>query len=162
MITDVNGVIVMDDVKAYLQQVKLCNSHIRNMIHKKAELQDIALQVTSPLKADVVSCGGGKRDKVGTAGAAIADLDKKLDEKIAKYTSLIDEIRAVVEEVDNSDQLNLLLWMYFGEYEADIHETYYLTLMEVAVRLRTSYRNACYIHGAALQAVAKVLERTKG
>lgn len=152
----------MDDVKAYLKQVRIYDTHINGKLEELARLNDLAFRVTSELKPDVVSCGGGNHDKVGDAACKIVDMENEINKAIDALVALKKEISAVIDQIDDPIQLKMLYLMYFGEFDADTHETNYLTLMEVAVRLRTSYRNACYIHGAALQAVAKVLERTKG
>ena len=131
----------------YLLQVKLCDAHINNKLEELAQLKALATKVTSTLKQDAVS-GGGFGDKVGDVVSRIVDMQNEINAAIDEYIDKKKEVKRVIEQVTNPDQLNVLLKCYI------LHES----LEQIACEMGYSYRNICYIHGRALQAVAAVLE----
>lgn len=131
----------------YLLQVKLCDAHINNKLEELAQLKALATKVTSTLKQDAVS-GGGFGDKVGDVVSRIIDMQNEINAAIDEYIDKKKEVKRIIEQVTNPDQLNVLLKCYI------LHES----LEQVACEMGYSYRNICYIHGRALQAVAAVME----
>lgn len=134
-------------VQEYLLQVKLCDAHINNKLEELAHLKALATKITTTLKQDNVS-GGGFGDKVGDVVARIVDMEKEIDRAIDVYVDKKKEVKAVIEKVTDPDQLNVLLKCYI------LHES----LEQIACEMGFTYRNVCYIHGRALQAVAAVME----
>lgn len=133
--------------KEFLQQVKLCDIHIDNLLLDKARLEARATNVTASWGSEHVS-GSGSLDKMGDTIAKIVDLEKEIDNAVDAFVNKKNEVRAVLENVQNPDHLSLLYKVYF-QYEA---------LEQVACEMNMSYRNACYIHGRALQTVEAVLK----
>lgn len=131
----------------YLLQVKLCDAHINNKLEELAQLKALATKVTSTLKQDAVS-GDGFGDKVGDVVSRIIDMQNEINAAIDEYVDKKKEVKRIIEQVTNPDQLNVLLKCYI------LHES----LEQIACELGYSYRNICYIHGRALQAVAAVME----
>ena len=131
----------------YLMQVKLCDAHINNKLEELAQLKALATKVTSTLKQDAVS-GGGFGDKVGDVVSRIVDMQNEINAAIDEYVDKKKEVKRIIEQVTNPDQLNVLLKCYI------LHES----LEQIACEMGYSYRNICYIHGRALQAVAVVME----
>lgn len=131
----------------YLLQVKLCDAHINNKLEELAQLKALATKVTSTLKQDAVS-GGGFGDKVGDVVSRIIDMQNEINAAIDEYVDKKKEVKRIIEKVTNPDQLNVLLKCYI------LHES----LEQIACEMGYSYRNICYIHGRALQAVAAVME----
>lgn len=134
-------------VQEYLLQVKLCDAHINNKLEELAHLKALATKITTTLKQDNVS-GGGFGDKVGDVVARIVDMEREIDRAIDVYVDKKKEIKAVIEKVTDPDQLNVLLKCYI------LHES----LEQIACEMGFTYRNVCYIHGRALQAVEAVME----
>ena len=128
-------------------QVKLCDAHINNKLEELAQLKALATKVTSTLKQDAVS-GGSFGDKVGDVVSRIVDMQNEINAAIDEYVDKKKEVKRIIEQVTNPDQLNVLLKCYI------LHES----LEQVACEMGYSYRNICYIHGRALQAVAAVME----
>ena len=131
----------------YLLQVKLCDAHINNKLEELAQLKALATKVTSTLKQDAVS-GGGFGDKVGDVVSRIIDMQNEINAAIDEYVDKKKEVKRIIEKVTSPDQLNVLLKYYI------LHES----LEQIACEMGYSYRNICYIHGRALQAVAAVME----
>jgi DNA-directed RNA polymerase specialized sigma subunit len=134
----------------YLLQVKLCDAHINNKLEELAQLKALATKVTSTLKQDAVS-GGTFGDKVGDVVSRIVDMQNEINAAIDEYVDKKKEVKRIIEQVTNPDQLNVLLKCYI------LHES----LEQIACEMGYSYRNICYIHGRALQAVAAVMEGEK-
>lgn len=134
----------------YLRQVRLYDIQINSLLEEKAQMEALALKVTSAWGGEHVS-GSGNQDKLGDTVAKIIDLERKIDHAVDSFVDKKAEVRAVIEQVKNPDHLELLLKVY-------IH---YETLEKVACEMNMSYRNACYIHGRALQTVEGLLKGEK-
>lgn len=130
----------------FLRQVRLCDIHINSLIEEKAQMEALARKVTSSWGGEHVS-GSGNQDKLGDTVAKILDLERRIDKAVDRFVDKKAEVRAVIEQVKNPDHLELLLKVY-------IH---YETLEKVACEMNMTYRNACYIHGRALDAVKELL-----
>lgn len=135
----------------FLQQVRLYDIHINNMLEEKARLEALALKITSAWGSEHVS-GSGNQDKMGDAIAKIVDMEMEIDKAVDDFVDKKNEVKAVLNKIQKSDQLELLYKVYI-QYE---------TLEKVACEMNMSYRNACYIHGAALQTVEAILAEKKG
>lgn len=134
----------------YLRQVRLYDIHINSLLEEKAQMESLAQKITSSWSSERVS-GTGNQDKLGDTVAKIVDLERKIDRAVDNFVDKKAEVRAVIEKVKNPDHLELLLKVY-------IH---YETLEKVACEMHMTYRNACYIHGRALQCVECILKGVK-
>ena len=141
----------MADAKEFLQQVRLFDIHINSLLEEKAQMEALALKVTSSWSSERVS-GSGNQDKMGDTVSKIIDLEKKIDRAVDRFVYKKAEVRGVIEKVTNPDQLELLLKIY-------IH---YESLEKVACEMGYTYRNACYIHGRALQTIEALLAERQG
>ena len=130
----------------FLRQVRLFDIQINSLLEEKAQMEALALKVTSSWGGEHVS-GSGNQDKLGDTIAKIIDLERKIDSAVDRFVDKKAEVREVIAQVRNPDQLELLLKIY-------IH---YQTLEKVACEMGYTYRNACYIHGRALQTVEFIL-----
>lgn len=137
----------MTDAKTYLHQVKLYDIHINNKLEEMQRLKDLAKRITTSLKPDMVS-SSGNHDKIGDAVAKIVDLEAEIDKAIDAYVDKKREVSGVIEKVKDADQLNVLYKRYI----------FFENLEQIAFEMGYSYRNICYIHGRALQAVTELLK----
>ena len=131
----------------YLRQVRLYDIHINSLLEEKAQMEALALKVTSSWGGEHVS-GSGNQDKLGDTIAKIIDLERKIDNAVDRFVDKKEEVKALLAKIQNPDQLELLLKLY-------IH---YESLEKVACEMGYTYRNACYIHGRALQTVEGLLK----
>lgn len=136
----------MMGAKEYLEQVKLFDAHINNKLDELERLKGLVTKVTSTWKGDVVS-GGGNQDKLGDAVARIVDLQREVNQAIDDYIDKQKEIGAILDQIKDPDQLRVLYKRYFDG----------LTWEQIACDMHMTYRNVCYIHGRALQAVGRLL-----
>jgi DNA-directed RNA polymerase specialized sigma subunit len=137
----------MTDAKTYLHQVRLYDTHINNKLEEMQRLKDLAKRITTSLKPDMVS-SSGNHDKIGDAVAKIVDLEAEIDKAIDAYVDKKREVSGVIEKVKDADQLNVLYKRYI----------FFENLEQIAFEMGYSYRNICYIHGRALQAVTELLK----
>ena len=137
----------MTDVKRYLQQIKLYDSHINTKLEERDRLLEMATRITPTLK-DVVVSGGGNHDKLADAAVKLADLEAEIDIDIDRYVNAKQEISSVLDEISDPDQLQVL------------HKRYvqYKTFEQIACDMNMTYRNVCYIHGKGLLAVSEILK----
>lgn len=137
----------MCDAKAYLKKIELADVHINNKLEDLQKLRTMVTKITSAITPVCVS-GSGSQDKLGDAVAKIIDLQDEINRKIDNYVDLKREISAVLEQIQDPDQVQVLYKRYFE----------YKSLEQIACEMYCTYRNVCYIHGKALQAVEAVLK----
>jgi hypothetical protein len=130
----------------FLRQVRLFDIHINNMIEEKARLEALAKKITSSWGSEHVA-SSGSQDKMGDAVSKIIDMEAKIDKAVDAFIDKKNEVKAVLEQIQIPDQLELLYKVYI-QYES---------LEQVACEMNMSYRNACYIHGRALQTVESII-----
>lgn len=137
----------MTDVKRYLQQIRLYDSHINTKLDELQHLKEMVTRITPTLKDDVVS-GGGSQDKLADAVVKIVDLEAEIDREIDRYVNAKQEISSVLDGIVDPDQLQVL------------HKRYvqYKTFEQIACDMNMTYRNVCYIHGKALLAVNEIIK----
>ena len=138
------------DAKAYLKQVKYCDTQIDRKLEERQRLWELATKVTSTLRSDAAS-GGSDQDKLGGAMAKIADLDREIDKDIDGFVELKKEIGAVIDKIPNSDFVKILDKRYFA----------YKTWEKIACEMNYTYQWVCVLHGRALQAVENILKNQK-
>jgi len=138
----------MCDAKAYLRKIELLDVHINNKLSDLHALRTMVTKITATISPVAVS-GSGSQDKLGDAVVKIVDLQNEINQKIDKYVDLKREISAVLEEVQDPDQVKVLHKRYFE----------YKPWEQIACEMNCTFRNVCYIHGKALQAVDAVLDR---
>ena len=137
-----------NEAKEYLQQVKLLDVHINNRLEELASLKALATKITSNWSSEPGG-GSGNQDKLGDAVAKIIDLQKEINEAVDVFVDKKNEVRDLLEQIKNPDQLDLLYKVYFQ----------YQTLEQAACEMGYTYRNVCYIHGKALQEVERMLKQ---
>lgn len=139
-----------NEAQEYLLQVKRLDANIDSKLEQVAHLKAMSLKITTTLKQDVVS-GGGNQDKIGDAIAKIIDLEEEINRDIDAYVDKKREICRVIEAVEAADQMEVLQKRYL----------LYEPLEQIALEMHCTYRNVCYIHGRALQAVMEIMKEGK-
>ena len=134
--------------KEYLKQVKMCDIHIANKLEDMAHLKDVVLKVTATWKQDSTSGGTGNQDKLGNAVAKIVDLENEINRAVDEYVDKKKQVSATIEKLQDPDHVAVLYKRYFQ------NETW----EQIAYEMHCTYRNVCYIHGKALQAVEALLK----
>ena len=137
----------MIDAKRYLQQVKQCEVRIQIKMEDLEQLKAFTTKVTSTL-SDVSVSGTKNNDKMGDAIVRIIELQNDINCEIDRLVDLKKEVCAVLDKVSNEDQHTVLYKRY----------VLFKTFEKIACEMNMTYRNVCYIHGRALQAVQRILE----
>lgn len=138
------------DAKAYLRKIELLDAHINNKLNDLCMLRTMVTKITATISPVVVS-GSGNQDKLGDAVAKIVDLQDEINRNIDKYVDAKREVSAVLEKLQDPDHVKVLHKRYIE----------YKPWEQIACEMCCTYRNVCYIHGKALQAVGTVLEDRK-
>lgn len=142
---------MMCDAKAYLRKIELLDAHINNRLNDLHTLRSLVTKITATI-SPVPASGSGCQDKLGDAIAKIVDLQDEINRKIDNYVDLKREISAKLEQIDVADYVKVLHKRYFE----------YKPWEQIACEMNCTYRNVCYIHGKALQAVEALLEGGEG
>ena len=137
----------MCDAKAFLMKIELLDAHINNRINDLRELRSLVTKITATISEVSVS-GSGNQDRLGDSVAKIVDLQDEINQKIDKYVNLKREISAMLEQIQDPDQVKVLHKRYFE----------YKPWEKIACEMGYSYRNVCYIHGKALQAFEALMD----
>ena len=137
----------MCDAKSFLMKIELLDAHINNRISDLHELKSLVTKITATISQVCVS-GSGSQDKLGDSIAKIVDMQDEINQKIDRYVDLKKDISAMLEKIQDPDQVKVLHKRYFE----------YKPWEQIACEMNYSYRNVCYIHGKALQAFEAVME----
>lgn len=135
--------------KEYLMQVVRADRMIDNKLHEIEELRRMSVSITSVLKDDVVSGGGGSGDKVGGMVSKIIDMEYELDGEIDKLVDLKREVMRVIDQLE-TPKCEILYKRYLQNK----------TWEKIAVETGYSYVWVCKLHGRALQDVERILNGT--
>lgn len=137
-----------NDAKAYLQQLKSLNRLIDD---KQAECDMLYARITKiTLTLQFApSSGSGNKDSLGDGIAKLQDLRDEINAEIDKCVDLEKEINSVIVSVENDKYRQVLRKRY----------VLFKTWEQIACDMNMSYRNVCYIHGEALQAVNEIRKR---
>lgn len=136
-----------NEAQEYLLQVQKLDASIDSRLEQVAHLKAMTTKITTTLKQDVVS-GSGNQDKIGDAIAKIIDLEAEINRDIDAYVGKKREICSVIEAVSDPDQMAVLQKRYL------LYESW----EQIAFEMHCTYRNVCYIHGRALQAVMELMK----
>lgn len=137
-----------DVAKEFLSQISRLDDQITEALEEIRHLNELATNITSALKPDVVSGGGGSHDKVGDISSLIADMETELRDTLAEYREKKRVVCAVIDRVQKKKEHDVLKKHY-------VHGK---TLYQISREMYRSYRSVCYIHGDALNTVAELLE----
>ena len=95
--------------------------------------------------------GGSASDKVGRLAAKIADEKRLLEEQVAELMALREEIKAVIDRVENTTFRQLLTLRYINGY----------TFERVAEEMFYTYKWVYVLHGRALGEVDGVIYKSE-
>lgn len=134
------------DAKTYLQKIRLYDVQIDNKLEELARLRAMSTKVTSTLSGDVVS-GSRSQDKLGNTVAKIMSLEADVDRRVDALCDLKQTAMEIIDRLQNPNHIEVLHKRYFQ----------YKSLEQISVDMGYSYRNVCYIHGKALQAMTALM-----
>ena len=95
------------DARTYLQQILKDDKLIQNKCVEVYQLRCLATNVTAPMGTEPVMTSGAS-DKVGNIVAKIVDLEYEINELIDQYIDDKQERIAVIEQIEDPLQYNIL------------------------------------------------------
>lgn len=138
----------MSEAKEYLRKIRWYDVLIDSKLEELTMLECMATKIT-PTMNDIGGSGGGAKDRIGDAAAKIVDLREAINNDIDNSVKLKREASDLLTRVKNPDYYKILHKRYFG----------YKTFEQIAIETGYSYRNVLYIHGRALQAFQRVMDK---
>ena len=134
--------------KQELQKIKLIDTQIDSMLAEVSQIRSMATKVTASIGGEG---GGGSYggDKLGDAIARIIDLEQEIDRKIDDLLDRKKKWLELIYDIGDPSYIKVLHRRYF----------LYETFERIATEIDYSYRNVCYIHGKALQALNEMIDK---
>ena len=139
---------IVIDAKEYLKSIESQNTIINGMLKERDQLEAMRYRITQELKQVMVS-GGGSHGGFTDASDRLLDFEREIDREVDRLVDLKREAGAMLKQLENPKHYDVL------------HRHYILfqSFEQIAVDIGYTYRNVCYLHGRALQAFQKVLDR---
>lgn len=136
------------EAKEYLKSIKRADVIINEKQKELDQLRGMRFKITQTLKPIMVS-GGGSHGGFTDASDSLIDLEREINREIDKYVDLKRHAGDLLAQLDNPQHYQVLHRHYiqFESFE------------KIAVDMVCTYRNVCYLHGRALQAFNKVLDK---
>ena len=138
------------DAKEYLRSIKKADAIINEKLRERDQLKGMRYKVTQTLKPVMVS-GGGSHGGFTNASDRLIDLEREIDREVDRFVDLKREADVLLMQLENEQHYKVLhrYYVLFESFE------------KIAVDMGYTYRNVCYLHGRALQAFQKVLDRNE-
>jgi DNA-directed RNA polymerase specialized sigma subunit len=144
--------------KEFLLQLKRIDALINSKQEDLDWLYCIATKSTASWGGEMVS-GTRSMDKLGDVGSKIADMQTEINSYIDKLVDKRQEVKAVIEQLRDSEQIKVLCYLYVGLVNKEKGEVQYLSWKEIADKIHVSERTAQRIHGNALKEIEKILKK---
>ncbi|WP_407399601.1 DUF1492 domain-containing protein [Treponema sp.] len=135
------------NAKELMKQIRSLDTSIDIKATEIDHLKAMLLKITPTLKDDP-SFSGGFQDKLGEIMPKIVDLNNEINAEIDALVDKRDLILALLDQVEDPDQRNVLYKRYFE----------YKTWEQIAVEMNYTCRWIYKIHGNALQSINKILK----
>jgi hypothetical protein len=144
--------------KEFLLKVRILNNMIENKLMEKAQWKSIAIGITPQYGGERVQTSGSKQ-KMADAVGRYLDMEREIDACIDRHVDAKKEVIAVIEQLKNPTEYDLLHKVYIGIVDHESGKTIkYMTLDEVADLYDKSHSWATTVHGRALQHVQEILD----
>lgn len=145
--------------KEFLLKVRKLNNIIENKMMEKAQWKSIAIGITPTYGGERVQSSGSK-SKMADAVGRYLDMEREIDAYIDKMVDAKNDVIAVIEQLKNPTEYDLLHKVYIGVVDkTDSGKPIkYLTLDEVADLYDKSHSWSTTVHGRALQHVQEILD----
>lgn len=136
------------EAKEYLKGIKKADTIINEKLKELDQLRGMRYKVTQTLKPVMVS-GGGTHGGFTDASDSLIDLEREIDRDIDRFVDLKREAGSLLAQLENPLHYQVLHRRYImGE-----------TFEQIATEINYTYRWVCIIHGRALEAFQKVLDK---
>ena len=131
-----------------LKQILLDDAKINSKLEELARLKSLATKVTSVMEGETVS-RSRNLDTLGEAVARIIVMQEEINALIDSYVDRKAYYSKIIDGLNNAAQIRVLYGHYYSGK----------SFQQIADEMGYSRRNICYIHGDALRAVEKIMEK---
>lgn len=137
----------INKAKEYLMQLRTLDNQLINKCEEVQKLEDMLTSINAASgDADKVK-SSISQDKFGDTVAKIVDLQNEIKEEVNTLVEKTDEIKNVINKVEDQDLRNLLYQRYILGHKWE----------KIAVNMHLSYRHTLRLHGLGLQEIEKLI-----
>lgn len=133
----------------YLNQVKMCDTKIKNKMLEKEQWFTLATKTTCPTDGERVQSSGSP-DKMSDAVTRMIEIDKEIDEMIDSFVSLKQEIIKTIEQVNDPMLYDILHMIYIQCMKPS----------EVSQSLNYTYQWIKELHARGLEKIQCLLDNS--
>ena len=139
-----------ENAQAFLEQVEMVDSIIKNKLIEQQQWREIALGITANMDGERVQSSGAK-SKMASAVEKCVDMEAEIDELIDKLIDIKEEVIHTIEQLQTPIWYKLLHLRYIQ----------FVPLVEIADMWGWEYTNVTTTHGRALKGVQAILDKKK-
>ena len=140
--------IAIMDAKEYLRSIKRMDVMINGMVRERDQLRGMRYKITQVLNPVKVS-GGGTNEGFTGASDRLLDLEEEINREVDRFADLKQEAGEMLKRLEDPKHYEVL----------HKHYILYESFEKIAVDMGCTYRNACYLHGRALQVFQRVMDK---
>lgn len=133
----------------YLNQVKMCDTKIKNKTLEKEQWFTLATKTTCPTEGERVQSSGNP-DKMSDAVTRMIEIDKEIDGMIDSFVCLKQEIIKTIEQVNDPMLYDILHMLYIQ----------YMKPSEVSHSLNYTYQWIKELHARGLEKIQRLLDNS--
>lgn len=138
----------MSNAKDYLLKITDYEKQVDNLNADISNLEDMLYKITPTLKPDLVS-SSGNHDKLASLLSERIDKMRQRDEAWDQYVDYRKKAWDSLQKIEKEEYREILEKRYFSNK----------SIKEISMELRKDYRHVRRLHGRALQAFEKVMEK---
>ena len=137
-----------DEAQAYLAQVEMIDSIIRNKLIEQQQWRDIALGITANMEGERVQ-SSGSQSKMQDAINKCVDMEAEIDGLIDRLIDTKREVIATIEQLESPYEYRILHAKYIQ----------FIDLVDISEQWNREYTAITTAHGRALAHVQEILDR---
>ena len=138
----------MTDAKKYLEQIEKLDIMTANKLIEQQQWRDLSLSITAAINGDRVQTSSSY-EKMANAANKCMDIADEFEGIIDELAAKKKEVIAVIEQVENPTEYDLLHRKYIQHIE----------LKDIAFWYNREYNWATTTHGRALKSVQNILDK---
>lgn len=131
-----------------LSKILLDNAKIDSKLEELARLKALSTKVTSVMEGEAVS-RTRNTDTMADTVAKIIEMQAEINRLIDSYVDRKAYLSKIIDSLNSAMQIRVLYSHYYAGK----------SFQQIADELGYSRRNICYIHGDALMAVEKIMNK---
>ena len=137
-------------VQEELSKILLDDAKIDSKLEELARLKALSTKVTSVMEGEAVS-RTRNADTMADTVAKIIEMQDEINRLIDSYADRKAYFSKIIDSLNNPMQIRVLYSHYYSGK----------SFQQIADELGYSRRNICYIHGDALRAMERIMEKSE-